>query len=279
MKNILVPTDFSNNAYNALFHATQLMQGRVCTFYILNVYNGFTPLRGKQIPNKDVAQQWKDESFEGLQNVSHRIKLDKADMKHVFKTISKKGHLPDEISKIVNENKIDLVVMGNSGRSEIDAIFMGSNALDTIDKVKQCPVMTIPKEIDFEPPKNIAFVTDYRWPYDAGLLQPLRFMAKRYKSKIWVMHINEEEVLDKYQTMNRSILMDYLLPFDHTFNWMPLFKSKATSINIFLEELEIDLLAMVNYEHSFLERMTREPVIKRVGFNNRIPFLVIPYGT
>lgn len=277
MKNILVPTDFSNNSYNALFHAAQLMKGQACTFYILNVYNGFTLLRENRSPNKDLEQQWKDESLEGLQGAGHRITLDETDPTYIFETISKRGHLPDEISKTVDEKEIDLIVMGNRGRSEIDAIFMGSNALDTIDKIKQCPVLTFPKEIDFEPPKNIAFVTDYRRSYDAGLLQPLLFIAERHKSKIRVMHINEEEVLDKYQMMNRSILMEYLLPFKHTFHWMPLFKSKATVIDLFLEELEIDLLAMVNYEHSFLERMTREPVIKRMGFNNTIPFLVIPY--
>lgn len=277
MKNIVVPTDFSDNAYNALFHAVQLVRGSTCTFYILNVYNSFTPLRGKRIPNKDLEQQCKDDSLEGLQSVLYRINRDESDEKHSFKILSKRGDLANHISKIVVEKEVDLVVMGNSGRSEIDAIFMGSNALDTIDTVKECPILTIPKEMAFESLKNIAFVTDYQRPYDAGLLHPLLFMANRYQSKIRIMHINEKEVLDKYQTMNRNILMEYLKPFENSFHWMPLFKSKATTINMFLEELEIDLLAMVNYEHSFLERMTREPVIKRVGFNTTIPFLVIPY--
>lgn len=276
MEHILIPTDFSNNAYNALFHAAQLMKGAECTFHILNVFNGFTPLQSKT-RGKGIAEQQKDESREGLRSVCHRIRFDEKNPKHTFKTISKRGDLGDEILKIINKEKIDLVVMGNSGRSEIEAIFMGSNALDVLSKIKQCPVLTIPKEVEFKPLKKIAFVTDYGKTYDAGLLRPLLFMAERYTSKIAVLHINEEEVLDKYQMMNKSILMDYLLPFEHRFHWMPLFKSKATAINIFLEELEIDMLAMVNYEHSFLERMTREPVIKRVGFDNNIPFLVIPY--
>ena len=46
---------------------------------------------------------------------------------------------------------------------------------------------------------------------------------------------------------------------------------------IFLEEMNIDMLAMVNYKHSFLERLGREPVIKRVAFDLDIPFLIIPY--
>lgn len=277
MKNILIPTDFSNNAYNALFHATRLMKGDSCSFFILNVYNSFTPLQ-KPISSSDISKHLKDESLEGLQSVSHRIKLDDKDARHTFKTVSKRGNLLDEISKIIDQEKIDLVVMGNSGRSEIEAIFMGSNALDATTKIKQCPILTIPKEIDFVPPIEIAFVTDYQRPFDAGLLLALLFIAKQNKSKIRVMHINEEEVLDQHQMMNKSILLQYLLPFEHSFHWMPLFKSKATAINTFLEELDIDMLAMVNYEHSFLDSMLREPVIKRVGFDNDIPFLVIPYA-
>jgi len=277
MDNILIPTDFSNNAYNALFHATRLMKGAACTFHILNVYNSFTPLQ-KPLSSSDISKHLEDESLEGLQSVYHRIRLDEADPKHTFETHSKRGNLVDIVSMFVKEEEIDLIVMGNSGRSEIEAIFMGSNALDLTTKIEQCPILTIPKEIDFTPPKEIAFVTDYIRPFDAGLLKPLLFIANRNKSKIAVMHINEAEVLDRDQMMNKSILMEYLLPFEHSFHWMPLFKSKATAINTFLEELEIDMLAMVNYEHSFLERMTREPVIKRVGFDNNIPFLVIPFN-
>lgn len=275
MENLLIPTDFSNNAYNALFHASRLMKGEACTFYILNVYNSFTPLQ-KPISSSDISKHLEEESLEGLQSVLHRIRTDDADLKHTFMTLSKRGNLVDIVSEIVKKEKIDFIVMGNSGRSEVQAIFMGSNALDLTTKIKQCPILTIPKEIDFIPPKEIAFVTDYGRPYDAGLLQPLLYLAERYKSKIAVMHINESETLNKNQTVNKGVLMEYLSPFESNFNWMPLFKSKATAINTFLEELEIGMLAMVNYEHSFLERMTREPVIKKVGFDNNIPFLVIP---
>lgn len=276
MENILIPTDFSNDAYNALFHAVQFMKGEVCTFHILNVFNGFTPLQDRTI-GKEIAEQREDESREGLKRVCHRIRFEDKNPEHIFKTISKRGDLADIVSKVVEEKEIDLVIMGNTGRSEIDAIFMGSSALDVVNKVKKCPVLTIPKEIDFESPKDIALVTDYRRPYDAGLLHPLLFIAKRFAARIRIMHINEKEVLEKYQSINRRILMKHLAPFEPTHHWMPLFKSKAATIDLFLEDQEIDLLAMVNYEHSFLERMTREPVIQRVGFDNDIPFLVIPY--
>ncbi|MFK5971816.1 MAG: universal stress protein [Flavobacteriaceae bacterium] len=276
MKNILIPTDFSNNAYNAFFHAAQLMQGEQCTFHLLNVYNEHTLLQSKNGIGKNLSQQLVEESEDGLQNVCHRITLDQPDKQHVYKTISKKGYLSDVIYEIVDSKHIDLVIMGNSGRSEVEAIFLGSSVLDTIGKIKQCPVLTIPKETNFTSPKEIAFVTDFGRNFDAGLLEPLLYIVKQYKSKICVMHINEKEVLDREQEMNRSVLLEYLSHLDYSLHWMPLFKNKTTTIHTFLDELGINMLAMVNYPHSFLERITREPVIKRVAFDLDIPFLIMP---
>lgn len=72
IQHILVPTDFSNNAYNALFHAVELMKNNECTFHLLNIYNNYTPLKSKS-PSKELLLQLSQESDEGLQEVYHRI--------------------------------------------------------------------------------------------------------------------------------------------------------------------------------------------------------------
>ncbi len=276
MNNILIPTDFSNNAYSALYYITRLYEVQSCTFYLLNIYDENTPLKSSGV-GKDLLIQLEEESNEGLQNAFHRIQLDDVAPHHNFETISKKGELVDTINHQVKENDIDLVVMGNKGSSEVKAILFGSNTLRAISGVKKCPILTVPKEIDFKPPKEIAFITDYRQVFDAGLLHPLKSMAKLHGSKIRIMHINEEKKLTRGQEINKRILMEYLSPFNCTEHWMPLYKSKAAVIEDFLKELDIDFFAMVNFERGLFEKMTREPVLKRVAFDQDIPLLVLPY--
>lgn len=275
MQHILVPTDFSNNAYCALFYATLLQKGTPCKFYLLNVYNAFTPLK-VTVAGKTTAERLTVESEEGLEHTFHRIKLDNPDPDHSFKTISRHGELVAVVSDLVEALEIDLMVIGNKGRSELEAIFFGSNALNLIGKIKKCPILTIPKELDFKQPKSIAFVTDYSRPYDAGLLHPLVVIANSFGAKIRVMHINESKELSRAQDINLGILMEYLKPYNCTAHWMPLYKSKATAINDFLQELDIDILVMVNYEHSLIQELTHEPVIKRMTFNPKLPVLIIP---
>jgi hypothetical protein len=57
---------------------------------------------------------------------------------------------------------------------------------------------------------------------------------------------------------------------------MPDFTSKTKAIQVFLEELGIGMLVMINYQHGFLENLLRESIIKKLTFNIDVPFLVIP---
>lgn len=55
---------------------------------------------------------------------------------------------------------------------------------------------------------------------------------------------------------------------------------KDTSVNNTIQQLvekdkSIDMVVMINQNHTFFERLTREPVIKKVSFNSKVPFLVI----
>ena len=47
-------------------------------------------------------------------------------------------------------------------------------------------------------------------------------------------------------------------------------------INQFQKTAEVQMLAMIQNKHTFLERLFIEPVIKKIGFHVTIPFMVIP---
>ena len=57
---------------------------------------------------------------------------------------------------------------------------------------------------------------------------------------------------------------------------MPDYSKKDEAIKDFIDELNINILVMINYKHSFIESLVKEPVIKKLGFQPTIPFLVIP---
>lgn len=281
MKNILVATDFSNDAYCALFYATKLLASQDSTFYILNVYDELTPLRRektKLFGSKNLLKKIEAESQEKLTETLHKIVLDTDNPKHRFQAMSKKGNLPKVITETIDELKIDLVVMGNKGNTGAKEIFLGGNTIQTVKAITKCPILTIPKEIDYKPPKEIAFVTDLKKGCSKKTMAPLLFLAALTNASLRVMHINEEEVLSPEQESRRKLLTLSLVEVNHSFHWMQEFSSKALVIDSFLEKLHIDMLAMVYHKRSLFERLVREPVIKDVSMYSEIPFLVIPYA-
>ncbi|MDX1315848.1 MAG: universal stress protein, partial [Eudoraea sp.] len=144
MKNILVLTDFSNNAYNALNYAARLFQDIECRMYLLNVFSENTPLISPTVikgKNRNLLVQLEEEAREGLEKDFHRINLDAPNKKHIRKTIFRNGHLPDIVHEIVADREIDLIVMGNTGKTEAMPVFMGSNVINVIKAMPDCPVL------------------------------------------------------------------------------------------------------------------------------------------
>lgn len=280
MKNILIATDFSNNAYNALYFATKLFEDRSCNFFLINAYTEQTSLLSQKVGmggKFDLLDQLADESVEGLNQQCHRINLDNGNERHHFETLSVNDYLVDALQKAIKNYNIDLLVMGNSGKTKNRISSWGSNVQKVVKENFPCPLLTVPMEVEYGIPKEIAFATDYNHTYDAIVLNPLIQIATVSKASVCILHINEEERLSRDQKSNLYTLREYLSNIKHTVHWMPDFASRTEVIKTFLKELNIDMLAMVHYEHGFLSGLTREPVIKKMCHELDIPLLIMPY--
>lgn len=279
MKNILVATDFSNDAYCALFYITKLMESQTCTFFLLNVYDKNTPLYGDQTTLFGSAKRLPELETASTQNLTatyHKIVLDHGNPLHKFQTISKEGMLVDITLKIIEEHQIDMVVMGTKGKTGAKEVFFGSNSIQLANKISSCPLFAVPKQIDFERPREIAFVTDLKKGCTRQTLFPLSYIATLTGASVRVMHINEEEILSKNQEANRKQLELYLINAELSFHWIQDYDHKAQVIDSFIEKNNVDILAMVHSRRSFFEKLVREPVIKDVSIYSSIPFLILP---
>ncbi|NHF57760.1 universal stress protein [Flavobacteriaceae bacterium TP-CH-4] len=280
MKNILLPTDFSENAWNATRYVIELFQDQPCVFHLLNTYtpaiasSRFMAASMGANTMEDGAHSY---SKRGLDKLLKRIKETYGNPLHTFKTISSFSMLVDEIREVVERENIDLVVTGTKGASGLEEVFMGSNTVRIIKAVKNCPVLAIPNHFEFTKPTEIAFATDFNRFYTESELQPIIDMANAFNAVIRVVYVQYEiKALTELQQFNLNMLRKYLKTVEHYVHTVSELNSVSKTLEVFTEELDIHLLAMLNYQHSYVERMTREPVVKRMAFHTQIPLLVIP---
>jgi hypothetical protein len=166
--------------------------------------------------------------------------------------------------------------MGIKGKKSSIPVFFENNIIEASQTVKKCPVLTVPKNTGFSIPKEIAFITDLKKTFDAEALNPLLYMAGLYGAAIRIVHIDDEEELDRFQRSNLDALLGCFNTVEHSFQRIPNFISKTKIIEVFLAHTGSDILAMAYNEHGLLEKMLREPVIEKMIININIPFLVIP---
>jgi len=273
-RHILIPTDFSANSWGSIGYGLKLFKDEECSFYLLNA----TTLKASVMSNlsNKLLKTMKANALKELEEMKDIVENNNANANHDFEIILSGEELNKAIKTAIKKCNIDLIIMGTKGATGAKEIFFGSNTVRIVNDIKDCPILIVPEDYNFVVPKQIAFPTDFNRFYNDNDIKPLKEFADLYNSKIRIVHINEEEELNDVQEYNLEVLQEHLIDYEHSLHWMPKYAKKSKEINDFIEELEIDMLAMVNYERSFIEKIIREPIIKKIGFRPIVPFVVIP---
>jgi len=278
MKKIILPTDFSENAHNAIKYAIQLFKDEECTFYLVNTYtpaiyeSEYILHSPGQIGLGDIYQSVSAEKLEALKK---QLENEFSNTKHTFYAHSAFNILVDEIVQLASAEEADLIIMGTQGATGAKEIFLGSHTVHVIKKAP-CPVIAIPAEFQFEAPKEILFPTDFEINYQEEQLAELVHLAKFHNAHIEIIHISAGYELTAQQIKNKAALDVLLKDSTHIFHDLPS-QEIIEGINNFQLKTKMSLLVMIQNKHTFLERLFIEPIIKKIGFHVTIPFMVIPH--
>ena len=277
MKKILLPTDFSNNSWNAIKYAVTMFNDETCHFYLLNTY---TPII-YQVEYVEVysgqfglVEAMEEASKNGLETIMQRIKKELKNPKHTVSKISSFNTLTAAIDEICNTHKIDVIVMGTKGATGAAEILFGSNTVHTIKNAKR-PLLAIPNDYPFEAPKEILFPSDYAIDFQKEHVQPIIDIAAMYQSRINIMNASYGYELSESQQHNKEKLEVFLQKNTHIFHSVSN-QTVEDAIAKFQSKARINLLVMINNKHSFFENLFFKSTINHIGFHLKIPFLVIP---
>ncbi len=271
---ILLPTDFSDNSWSAISYALKLYADEACTFYFLHAWTFSNPSSRTYITSTFINIQ-QEETKEKLSALKGKAQGKSSNTEHEFETIFSTQPLIRSIEKALNDFPISLAIMGTKGATGAKEFIFGSNTVNVINKIRVCPVLVVPDAYTYAKPKQIAFPTDFNHFYGDELL-PLMHLTKLHDAKIRVVHITEKDHLTEKQNYNLSMLKANLEDYPSSLEWRPNFGTKELIIKEFIQEFDINIVAMVNYKHSLIESILNEPVIQKIGYHPVIPFLVMP---
>lgn len=278
MKNVLLPTDFSENSWNAIAYALKFFEKTPCTFYLLHV-NALNYIAAKELTHID-NKQFVEETFtkpakKQLKTLLERIATEFPEQQnHNFFALTDYNFFVESVRNNVQEKKIDMIVMGTKGATGLQKVIVGSNAADVIKKVK-CPTLVVPENAVFVDLDEIAFPTDYYLTYGVDLLKPLYDILDVHNSSLQVVHITRKlEELSIGQQDNKDLLNDYFHRFRIKFYNLAN-KNVEEAIDCFVQSREVKMMAMVAKNLNYFQRIWFHNKIEEISYHTRIPFFVM----
>ena len=143
-KTILVPHDFSSSANHAAALArdeAKLHGAAILLLHVIDLPPGFEaasvmpPETGAPINAKDYAMSTAQKH---LEDIATRLKKDGVNATAYIRT----GNPVDQINTFVDDNAVDLIVMGTHGRTGLQHLLVGSVA-ERIVRSSAKPVLTV----------------------------------------------------------------------------------------------------------------------------------------
>jgi nucleotide-binding universal stress UspA family protein len=274
MKRILFPTDFSETANNAFVYALEMAKHLGAEFIVLHVYDS-PNLTYEGCPSS-IASIYEMIELKNFENFKDQIPyLRKIAEEHHFESVKmshvlRRGNLVKIIKEIAEAENVDLIVMGTHGASGLKEVFLGSNTGFVITQVPTT-LLCVPIESKYDKIKHICFTTLFKGEDKKALLEVLT-IAKKFHAKVKCLTVKTSnskltyERIEKWQSdFKKEAVEFFVIPNDNI----------KKTINDFLVQQEIDVLAMLTHKRNLIEELFTQSLTQKLSFQSKTPILVL----
>lgn len=275
-KKILLPTDFSKNAWAALKYASELYKNERVEFYLLHAFSVQSYSLDKMMGIKQGDTRYdeaKAESEAALKKQLEHIEILDTPQRHTYFTRSLHNSPVEAVKDFVEEKDIDLVIISNKGETNAANVLMGSNSIDIMEKVRNCPVFLVPAGVEFKEPNEIVFPTSFKTHFKRKELSHLYEISRITNAPVRVLHVSKKE-LTKEQLNKKALLEECFDGLTFTYHFLEN-DDVQTGLNLFTASRGSEMIAFINKKHAFFNSVFSKPMVKELGFNAKVPVLTL----
>lgn len=276
-KKIALPTDFSRNAWNTLKYASELYKEEEVDFYLLNAYSAKSFATDSMMvpePGEKYYDSAKSRSEGGLKILQSQIEEMNVPSNHTYITESVYNDPLEAVKQLVEDKDIELVIIGNKGKTDAEGIFLGSNSIQFMEHIRNCPVLMVPHTVSFKIPNEIVFPTSFKTHFKRRELIHLYEISRITKAPIRILHINEADELSEEQLEKKALLEECFDGLEYSLHYLD-FVDVKTGLNIFTQSRSSEMIAFINKKHRFFGSIFSRPMVKDLGYSARVPVLAL----
>ena len=273
MKKFLVPTDFSETSKNAARYAVELAQDDPETTIILyNTYYKLSPgSDGSLLTESD--EDRKKVLNQALRNLE--IELHEISTVRIEYVAEEGSSLVDSIERYVRYNGINFVIMGITGATKLEQVFIGSNALN-MARQGICPVIIVPPNAKFKKIQNVMLLSDFKNVKSTTPVAQIKQILDSFKPNLHIVNVDSEHYIQLTEDYKRE--RDWMEKtfedYKPEFYFIRLYDFLDATSNFTVDQ-NIDLIVTVPRKHSFLSGLYKTSHTKKLAYHSHIPVAAI----
>ena len=280
MPTILFPTDFSDAATRAYIYALRLAEKLEAKIVTLHVFekpdmSGFThiPKTLEEFYNSIDLYEFENyrDAVPALDKIQDEQNLNSVQVVHTLH----EGDTVEVVRERAMIERADLVVMGTTGARGLKEIILGSVAGEVLENAP-CPVLAVPEQAVFDGVlNNVAFTTSYQPDEIAGFAK-VQEIFTNFDPHIHCINVDLAHTEQYHHRMDAFKKAVGEVP-NSSFHVLD-GTDFQTVLTGFLDQMEIDILAMVTHKRTFFEELFHYSKTKALSYHSRTPILSLPEG-
>jgi nucleotide-binding universal stress UspA family protein len=273
MKNILLPTDFSENSKQAIRFAMKFFAGETCTFHILNTQkpSGYltAEVRAGSI-GKSVYQGILANNRNKLEKLIAFCESITTKEDFTFVPNIDFANIVDAVNQVVELHNIEIIIMGTKGATGATEVIFGSNTLNLVRNAN-CPVIAIPQGYEFEKIHSILLSVNYQYDVTDEALEVLLKIVRKHQAALKILEVEEDKVEIEPQKIDFKEHFKDITIERYRIKKLPY----PMAINAFEQLMPVQLHAMFLERKSFLDRFIFGSDTSRISYASLSPLLVL----
>lgn len=268
MKKIMFATEFYDHAPNVFKYAAKLAYAFKADLLVMHAHGKPEPMRSSdemiQERHDKVIEKLKDFVTEHLpENYQGKIKVD---------YLAVNAYPLEGILDTAIDEKVDLIVMGMTGKTSVLGSLLGNTTLNVLAKA-DCQVLMVPEGATFTGINDLLYTVDFEFR-DLQAIHYLKDWSQTLDATLHALHVVEgdEENLDilkKMMILKETFKMDKTIDFDLRYG------DFRTEIEKFALGKKADIVAMISHKHNFIFRLLDDSAVEEVAKEIQLPLLVI----
>lgn len=241
MKKILVPTDFSEQAENALKVAAQLAKKFDSEIYLMHMLE--LPMQELDVMNAPSAlpeamffMKLAQQRFAEMMSQDYLKDIKVHEVVKNFPSFS-------SIIDTCHELNVDMIVMGSHGTSGFMEMFVGSNA-EKVVRTSDLPVLVIKNNHAEFTIDRFVFASDFKKDNKETYRQATEF-AKAFESKMYLLMVNTANNFVPTAEANNRI-HEFIKDYDFTNYTVHIYNDESVESGVlnFAKEIDADLIGI-----------------------------------